>query len=60
VAVCQALGVSGIRIVEELAPAIPLGEMRTAAGKTVQVITKAGAFGDADCLVKALNQVQRR
>lgn len=60
VAVCQALGVSGIRIVEELAPAIPLGEMKTAAGKTVRVITKAGAFGDADCLVKALNHVQRR
>ncbi|HWR45420.1 four-carbon acid sugar kinase family protein [Sporomusa sp.] len=59
-AVCRALGVTGIRILEELAPAIPLGEMKTAQGKTLRVITKAGAFGSPDILVKALERVQRR
>ncbi|SDE46636.1 four-carbon acid sugar kinase family protein [Sporomusa acidovorans] len=59
-AVCQALGVTGIRILEELAPAMPLGEMETATGKTIHVLTKAGAFGTPDVLVKALEQMQRR
>lgn len=53
VAVCRALGVTGIRVLEEVAPAIPLGEMKTAAGKTLRVVTKAGAFGEPDVLVKA-------
>ena len=60
VAVCQALGVTGIRILEELAPAIPLGEMKTANGKTLHVLTKAGAFGSPDVLVKALERMRRR
>lgn len=59
-AVCQALGVTGIRISEELAPAIPLGEMTTAQGKTLRVITKAGAFGSADVLVTVMERMQRR
>ena len=59
-AVCQELGVTGIRIIKELAPAIPLGEMKTAQGKTLRVITKAGAFGSADVLVTIMEHMQRR
>ena len=53
VAVCRALGVTGIHVLEEVAPAIPLGSMETADGKKLWVITKAGAFGSPDALVKA-------
>ena len=53
VAVCRALGVTSIRVLEEVAPAIPLGRMQTADGKLMWVITKAGAFGSPDALVKA-------
>ena len=53
VAVCGALGVTSIRVLEEVAPAIPLGKMKTADGKLMWVITKAGAFGSPDALVKA-------
>ncbi|WP_425058857.1 D-threonate kinase [Sporomusa carbonis] len=60
VAVCRALGVTGIRVVEEIAPGIPLGEMTTADGITLSVVTKAGAFGDPDALVKATRKLQQR
>lgn len=57
--VCRALGVTGIRVLEEVAPAIPLGEMKTAAGKTLRVVTKAGAFGEPDVLLKATYKLQK-
>lgn len=58
--VCRALGVKGIRILEEVAPAIPLGKMVTEKGKTLWVITKAGAFGSSDALVKATQRLIER
>lgn len=60
VAVCRALGVTGIQIIEEVAPAIPLGVMTISNGKRVKVITKAGAFGNPDALVKASKKLQQR
>jgi D-threonate/D-erythronate kinase len=59
-AVCQALGVTGIRILEEIAPAIPLGKMKTPEGKSFWVITKAGAFGNSDALVIASQKLTTR
>nr|WP_320147415.1 four-carbon acid sugar kinase family protein [uncultured Anaeromusa sp.] len=59
VAVCKALGVTGIRVLEEIAPAIPLGEMTTKEGKKILVVTKAGAFGAPDALVKAVKKLER-
>jgi len=60
VAVCRALGVTSIRVLEEVAPAIPLGEMKTADGNVMWVITKAGAFGGPDALVKASRKLITR
>lgn len=60
VAVCRALGVTGIHILEEIAPGIPLGLMTTNGGKTLKVVTKAGAFGNPDALVKASHKLQQR
>lgn len=60
VSVCRALGVTGIRILEEVVPAIPLGEMKTDDGKLLRVVTKAGAFGNADALVIATRRLQKR
>lgn len=59
VAVCKALGVTGIRVLEEIAPAIPLGEMTTKEGKKLLVVTKAGAFGAPDALVKAVKKLEQ-
>ncbi|TWH47127.1 four-carbon acid sugar kinase family protein [Sporomusa sp. KB1] len=56
--VCRELGVTGIRVLEEVAPAIPLGKMKTAAGKILRVVTKAGAFGEPDALLKAAHKLQ--
>jgi len=60
VAVCRALGLTGIEVLEEVAPGIPIGEMRTAEGKKLWVITKAGAFGSPDALVKASQKLIKK
>lgn len=60
VAVCRALGVASIQVMEEVTPAIPLGKMKTAEGKSLWVITKAGAFGNPDALVKASQKLATR
>ncbi len=59
VAVCRALGVTGIRILEEVTTAIPLGTMTTSEGKTLKVITKAGAFGKPGDLLTAVRKLQQ-
>lgn len=60
VAVCRELGVKGIRVLEEVSPGIPVGSMTTAEGKIIQVVTKAGAFGSNDALIKAAHRLQQR
>ena len=47
-ALLSRLGVNGIRLVDEIEPGIPLG--LTLGEVSVPVVTKAGAFGDEECL----------
>ena len=52
-AVCKHLGVSGILLVSEIEPGIPLGQL---VGSTpLWGVTKAGAFGNENSLVHAKN-----
>jgi len=53
VAVCHKLGVTAIQVLEEVTSGIPLGQMQIATGEKLWVVTKAGAFGAPDALVKA-------
>ncbi len=46
------LGVHGIRLLHEVEPGVPLGV--TLGGQSKPIITKAGAFGDADTLRRCL------
>jgi uncharacterized protein YgbK (DUF1537 family) len=50
-AVCDALGIAGIELVGEIEPGVPLG--RTAGGK-LDVVARAGTFGDRLSLVRTL------
>ena len=56
-ALLNALGVSGIRMVEEIEPGVPLGLTRGTLA--VPVVTKAGAFGDAETLRRCLSHLRR-
>ncbi|GAB3121340.1 four-carbon acid sugar kinase family protein [Novispirillum itersonii] len=47
-ALLAAFGVRGIRLLEELEPGVALG--LTLGGVSLPLVTKAGAFGDEDCL----------
>lgn len=56
-ALLNALGVNGIRLLDEIEPGVPLGLTRGAL--TVPVVTKAGAFGDAGTLSRCLSHLRR-
>jgi uncharacterized protein YgbK (DUF1537 family) len=56
-ALLDALGVHGIRLIEEIEAGVPLGVTRGAL--TVPVVTKAGAFGDAETLARCLSHLRR-
>ena len=56
-ALLSALGVNGIRLLDEVEPGVPLGLTRGAL--RVPIITKAGAFGDAGTLGRCLSHLRR-
>lgn len=57
--VCRALAAEAIEIVEEVAVGIPLGRLVGGSCDGLQVVTKAGAFGEADSFVKAIAAIQK-
>ena len=56
-ALLAALGATGIRLIDEVEPGVPLGITRGAL--TVPVVTKAGAFGNAETLRRCLHHFRR-
>ena len=50
------LGVHGIRLVDEIEPGVPLG--LTLGPLSIPVVTKAGAFGDGDTLLRCLRRLK--
>jgi D-threonate/D-erythronate kinase len=52
-AVCKHLGVSGIQLINEIEPGIPLGKL--IGNAPLWVVTKAGAFGNENSLLHAKN-----
>ncbi len=51
-AVCRRLGATGIRLCREVEPGVPIG--RLLHPRSLTVVSKAGAFGTPDTLVRAL------
>jgi uncharacterized protein YgbK (DUF1537 family) len=56
-ALLDALGATGIRLIEEVEPGVPLGVTR--GSWSVPVITKAGAFGHPETLDRCLHHLRR-
>lgn len=54
--VCRHIGVSGLQLVKEIEPGIPLGKLT--ADKELYTITKAGAFGQEHSLVRAVLELK--
>jgi len=52
VAVCRALGATGLRLGGEMEPGLAQGSLLDGPFAGVTVVTKAGGFGDADTLVR--------
>ena len=59
VAVCNALGATGIKVIREVATGVPLGELQGGRRDGLKVVTKAGAFGSPDVLVAALEALSQ-
>ena len=56
-AVLARLGVTGIRLIDEVEPGVPLG--LTLGARSFPVVTKAGAFGDAETLGRCLRRLEQ-
>jgi len=60
VAVCRALGVGAIDILAEISPGIPLGKLSGGICPGLTVVTKAGAFGNVQAIVNAVDVLKGR
>jgi uncharacterized protein YgbK (DUF1537 family) len=58
IAVCRALGATGVKLVRELEPGIPGGSLLGTA-LPLQVVTKAGAFGSEQALKIAMDYLRK-
>jgi len=54
-AICRRLGVAGIRILGELEVGIPWGQVVGGVAAGLPLVTKAGGFGRADALIRAVD-----
>jgi D-threonate/D-erythronate kinase len=52
---CRLLSATGFRVMEEVAPGIPLGRLKGGPWDGLRIVTKAGAFGEEDALCKAVD-----
>jgi len=59
VSCCSSLSATGIKVVEEVAPGIPVGVLKGGICDGLRVVTKAGAFGAEDALCKALDRLKQ-
>ena len=55
---CSLLSASGISVVREVSPGIPLGVLKGGQCPGLKVVTKAGAFGAEDALCKAVDSLK--
>ncbi|MBV9354335.1 MAG: hypothetical protein JO023_02290, partial [Chloroflexi bacterium] len=55
--VCRQLGVTGVELLAEVEPGVPLGRL-VGAVPPLPIVTKAGAFGSDQTLVRALQYLK--
>jgi len=60
VSCCAALGATALTVFSEVAPGIPLGELRGGRANGLAVVTKAGAFGAEDALALAVDALKNQ
>jgi uncharacterized protein YgbK (DUF1537 family) len=59
VEVCRKLQVSAIRVIGEVEPGVPAGELVGGQHQGMRVVTKAGGFGTEEALVKSIAYLER-
>lgn len=57
--VCKALQADSIEVLDEVAVGIPLGRLAGGHCSGMRVVTKAGAFGETDAFVKAMQFIRK-
>ncbi|MBC7084245.1 MAG: four-carbon acid sugar kinase family protein [Firmicutes bacterium] len=57
VAVCKALGATGVALLEEIVPGVPSGHLVGGPQAGLMIVTKAGSFGDKDVIVRAIRYI---
>lgn len=55
---CQALGATGIEVISEVTPGIPIGRLVGGPFQGLPIVTKAGAFGDISAITDGVNALK--
>ncbi|MGI6038369.1 MAG: four-carbon acid sugar kinase family protein [Limnochordia bacterium] len=58
-AVCRQLEAAGLVVEDEVLPGIPYGRLLNGKSPGIRVVTKAGAFGDREAILTALQYLKR-
>lgn len=59
-AICRVLGAAGVEVRDEVATGIPFGTLIGGRWDGMDVVTKAGAFGERNALVKSVHYLRTR
>jgi uncharacterized protein YgbK (DUF1537 family) len=60
IALLEALGAHGIRLLGEVAPGVPMGVLTGGQAPQLPIVTKAGGFGEPDVLLNAAQAIANR
>lgn len=60
IGICEHLGIHQLTIIKELLPGIPLSIARLKTGDEVNIVTKAGGFGDEDALCVVCEKLMKK
>lgn len=58
VSVCRALGAAGVKVRDEVAPGVPLGQLIGGTWDGTSIVIKAGSFGDKNALLDAVRYLR--
>lgn len=58
--ICKAFHTSGIELLDQIAPGIPIGRMAGGKADSTMIVTKSGGFGVGDALVQVIQYIQQK
>ena len=56
--ICKSINAEGIELLDEIAPGIPIGEIKGGTANGAIIVTKSGGFGAEDIFTKIIDYIE--